>query len=288
VPKFYLDGFADGDEKNKKIGVVRLADGTRYPQSTAKVSVINDFYNIDGAAPRDVIEKLIGEIEAGAAPVFRKVRVDGVWPLGSNDRSILATFFGLQNLRGPKRRRAFGEIAEAIANALGQDGLADTSVDVQANVLKHAHIASMLDVRAYAPYYFGRSWALVRFNRKHLLTCDTPVSLLPNPATPDALVGIGTAWAILFPMSRTAGLVMYENLADHPQEVASGQTDSTPQGSTYLAELFNDATIYNARECIFHHLGDASLIPAELPEPRAVELSTDHPDPEPDDEENAK
>jgi hypothetical protein len=46
---------------------------------------------------------------------------------------------------------------------------------------------------------------LVRFNRKRLLTCDTPLILLPHPdAAADATVGIGTAWAILFPLSRAS------------------------------------------------------------------------------------
>jgi hypothetical protein len=56
------------------------------------------------------------------------------------------------------------------------------------------------------------------------------------------------------------------------------RTDATTDGSTYLASVFNNAAINNARQCIFHHLEDASLIPSELPEPRSVEVSTDHPE----------
>jgi hypothetical protein len=270
VPKFYLDGFADGDQK---IGVVRLPGNTRYPQSTKDVSVITDFYNIDDRADPNAVEKLVSEIEGDAAGVFRKVLVDGHWPLGDNERSILATFFGLQNVRGPNQRQGLGEIAAAMATALGHEALAaSTSADDQANEVKHVHIASMLDIEKYAPYYFGRSWALVRFNRKHLLTCDTPVSLLPNPATPHAAVGIGNAWAILFPMCRTAGMIMFQVLPGEQR------TDATTDGSTYLASVFNNAAINNARQCIFHHPEDTSLIPSKLPEPRSAEVSTDHPE----------
>jgi hypothetical protein len=161
----------------------------------------------------------------------------------------------------------FSEIAEAIASALDHQGdaYAGTGETDQANEIKHAHISAMVDVMAYAPSYFGRSWALIRFSRKRLLTGDAPLSLLPNPATPNAGVGIGNAWAILFPMSHT-----------------------TADGSTHLAGVFNGATINNARERIFYHPDDASMIPSELPAPRAVELSTHHPEPKPDDDEEAE
>jgi hypothetical protein len=270
VPKFYLDGFADDDQK---IGVVRLSGNTRYPQSTKDVSVITDFYNIDDRADPNAVEKLVSGIEGDAAGVFRRVLVDGYWPLDDNERSILATFFGLQNVRGPNKRQAFGEIAAAIATALGHEELANsTPANDRASEVKHVHIASMLDIEGYAPSYFGRSWVLVRFNRKHLLTCDTPVSLLPNPATPHAAVGIGNAWAILFPMCRTVGMIMFQVLPGEQR------TDVTADGSTYLAGVFNDAAINNARQCVFHHPEDASLIPSELPELRSAEVSTDHPE----------
>jgi hypothetical protein len=270
VPKFYLDGFANDDQK---IGVVRLPGNTRYPQSTKDVSVITDFYNIDDRADPNAVEKLVSEIEGDAARVFRKVLVGGHWPLDDNERSILATFFGLQNVRGPNQRQALGEIAAAIATAQGHEQVANSSgADDRANEVKHVHIASMLDIKAYGQYYFGRCWMLIPFNRKDLLTCDTPVSLLPNPAAPHAAVGIGNAWAILFPMCRTVGMIMFRVLPGEQR------TDATADGSTYLAGVFNDAAINNARQCIFHHPDDASLIPSELPEPSSAEVSTDHPE----------
>jgi hypothetical protein len=281
VPRFYLDRFTNDDQQ---IGVARLPGDIRYRQSTSDVSVVKDFYNIDDRADPNAIENLIAEIEGDAAAVFRKVLDDHDWPLDDNDRSILATFFGLQRVRGPHQRQLFSEIAEAIASALDHEGDSDagTGETDQANEIKHAHISSMVDVMAYAPFYFGRSWALIRFSRNRLLTGDAPVSLLPNPATPNAAVGIGNAWAILFPMSHTTGLMMFQILASEKQ------TDTTAEGSTYLAGVFNDATINNARERIFYHPDDASMIPSELPAPRAIELSTDHPEPKPDDDGEAE
>lgn len=279
VPRFYLNGFADEDHR---IGVVRLPGDTRYQQSSTKVSVVNDFYNVNAAVEQDVIEQFIAdEIEAPAAAVFRKVLADQVWPLDTNDRTILSTFFGLQHRRGPNQRRMLNEIANAVARE-GSLDTQNTAKPDESELFKLAHIRSMLDIEKYGGYYFGRSWMLVRFNRKRLLTCDTPVILLPHPDAPaDATVGIGTAWAILFPLSRITGLMMFQHLTGEPHDVVSGHFDTIAEGSTYLAEQFNAATIRNARECIFHHPDDASLVPAELPEQRYDELSTSDPPREP-------
>jgi Protein of unknown function (DUF4238) len=70
VPQFYLRGFAKQIRDKAFVGVVRRPGNVRYPQNIAKVSVINDFYTVNGAAQRDVIEKLIAdEVEAPAAEV---------------------------------------------------------------------------------------------------------------------------------------------------------------------------------------------------------------------------
>ena len=100
VPKFYLRGFA---YDQGFVGVVRRPGHTRYRQDVAKVSVINDFYTVDGAAQRDVIEKLIAdEIEAPAVQLFRKVLIDQVWPLSKEERVILARVFAFATRAGIK------------------------------------------------------------------------------------------------------------------------------------------------------------------------------------------
>lgn len=239
--------------------------------------MVKDFYRVELRGEPNAVEDLISEVEGAAATVFRQVIVDGVWPLDSNERAILATFFGLQKVRGPSQRRLCDEISSQISHAFTLEAPADAAVVRHGDQLtaKDAHIGSMLDIQKYGPYYYGRTWRLVRFNRKRLLTCDAPVSLLRAPETAvDAPIGIGTAWVILFPMSRTVGLIMSANMIDGPTAVASGETDVTMQGSTYLANLLNDATISNARESIFYHPDDECLIPAQLPAPRDRELDT--------------
>ena len=177
-----------------------------------------------------MIEKLIAdEIEAPAAQLFRKVLIDQVWPLSEEERVILATVFALQYARGSNRRRALDEIAQIIANMLEGEGGLDTASADWPDKLKAAHIQSMLDFERTGPCFFLRPWTLVRFDRKRLLTCDTPITLHPFPGAPaSAAVGIGTAGSIRFPMSRTAGFVMFSQLIEseeQAEEIASGQFD---------------------------------------------------------------
>ncbi|GFG73231.1 DUF4238 domain-containing protein [Mycobacterium botniense] len=279
VPRFYLSGFADD---RQFVGVVRLPGNARYRQSVGKVSVINDFYTVNSAAERDVIEKLIADqIEAPAAEIFRKVLVDQVWPLDEAERAILATFLALQHARGSNKRRALDEIAKTIANTLGDSSGFDISAVDWPEKLKAAHITSMLDFGQTGPCFYLRPWTLIRFNRKRLLTCDTPISLHPFPNAPaGSAVGTGTAWRITFPMSRTTGLAMLGHLIGseaEAAEIASGRLDSVERGTAALAKDFNDATLHNARECVYHHPEDGGLVPTQLPEPRANEIVTGHP-----------
>jgi Protein of unknown function (DUF4238) len=284
VSRFYLGYFADD---RKFLGVVRRPGVPRYPQNVTKVSVINDFYTVNGATQRDVIEKFIAdEIEAPTAEVFRKVLIDEVWPLDKDERAILASFFALQHARGSNHRRALAEIAQIIANTLGDKGGFDTAAP-EPDQLKAVHINSMLNFEQTGPPFFLRPWALVRFDRKRLLTCDTPISLHPFPDAPaGSAVGIGTAGHITFPMSRTTGLVMFGRMIEsekEAEEIASGQFDSVAAGSTASANDFNEATIRNARESIYHHPEDAALVPQQLEEPRAREVVTEHPTPSEED-----
>jgi hypothetical protein len=211
--------------------------------------------------------------------------VEQDWPLDIDDRAILATFLALQRTRTPTHRQIVDEIREIMIGAVNNAGSAGAATPVEIDHVdpKTVHIQSMLDIEQHAPYYFGRSWRLVQFSRKRLLTCDSPVSLLPHPDAPaDAPLGIGTAWVILFPMSPTVGLMMLTpNSDDRRIDVTHGRTDTILDGSTYLARLFNETAIDNAREAIFHHPDDGYLVPAQLRSPRARQLETSLGPPDP-------
>jgi hypothetical protein len=165
------------------------------------------------------------------------------------------------------------EIKETVTRIAADAGI-PSPIDLDDEDSKTVHIQTMLDIEQYAPHYFGRRWVLVRFGRKRLLTCDAPVGLLSDPDAPaDAALGIGTAWLILFPLSPDLGLMMIApDEDDEPFDVAHGRNDTVLEGSTYLAKIFNETTIDSAFESIFHHPGDANLLPVNLPSPEVARL----------------
>lgn len=101
VPRFYLENFAD----NGQIGTVVLPGEKRFSQSLRKAATTNDFYSLGPPAESgaDAFEKVLADLEGEAARVIQAV-LAGTWPLGSEDRAILAEFVAVQFLRGPNHR----------------------------------------------------------------------------------------------------------------------------------------------------------------------------------------
>lgn len=307
VPRFYLDGFAE----DRRIGTVRLPGNKRFVQSTKSASAVKDFYTISQASDEsDVFEKALAELEGDAAPVFKRLG-DGEWPLNPASREILATFMAVQFLRGPSRRRQIEQLMALVTQALigfrGRDsveeyaqqelGMSLTSAEADAiweaatqpggppirmTAAGHAgELAESLPI--VIPYFIGRPWVLIRFGRRSLITSDTPVALIPGrDVGPFSGVGVGTAEAMTFALSRKMGLVLVnpERLVrqDGFGEISKGSLDSTANPSTIYASMFNDATVRNAREWLFHHPDDADLVPADLHDPVREEIQSTMPD----------
>jgi hypothetical protein len=118
-----------------------------------------------------------------------------------------------------------------------------------------------------------RKWTYVPFQRKNLLTCDEPVVLIAHVDPGLGLgVGLGTAPNILVPLSRRAGLWLGE-LQEDLSEGQLSRNDVRIQGTTLLANTFNDAVIGNARRAILAHPDDRHLLEGELPKPRSREVN---------------
>ena len=273
VPRFYLEGFVNEDHQ---LRFVKLSTKKRFHGSLSNTTVVKDFYNIDSRADPNVVENLLADIEGDAAEVFRKVLVEQHWPLHSNNRTVIATFLALQRTRTPSHRAMVDEIGQIIAGIARERGIAPPAEIDHADT-KTVRVQSMLNIESHAPHYLGKSWWLVQFRRKRLLTCDSPVGLLPHPDAPDdAGLGIGTAWMMLFPMSPTVGLLMVTpDEDDRPKNVTDGMTDIFVDGTAYFARLFNETMIDNARDSIIRHPDDGDLVPAELPEPRTTQLAAE-------------
>lgn len=315
VPNFYLKGFGSTDSK-PKIGAVSLDDGKRLVMPTSNATVRKNFYALDGHPDgADVFEKELSRIEGDASSVIRKA-VEGTWSLSREDREILGTFLTFQFLRGPDTRawmdQTHGTVLSKVIKHMGAEGVRktlarsgkDVSDDVLDRLIQHAvepdgitmkttpagHIRHILElVPELVRYFVGRPWVLVRFNRRKLFTCDTPVALVRDPEQEEVFAGVGlmTAWGISIPLTREVGLLLsnpmalVEEAADRKtpgellEDVMSGRYDHEQVGSTKMAQLFNSHTIANARNWVFYHPDDAALIPDELPGLRDREVESE-------------
>jgi len=285
---------------------VRLPGDRRFVQSVRKAAAEMNFYTIDGHVDGpDAFEKLLSSIEGEAAKVFEAVK-KGVWPLNPEHRAALAYFIALQAVRGPEQRRNMEHVAAQVTRlAIGYGGRANvakwvqrkrgvTISEEQAEQIWEeatrpegppirfepiAHIKQMNRAsQSLLPYIAGRPWTLVRFDRRSLITCDTPVGLVPHQdREPWEGVGFLTAWGITYPITRKLGLLMTDPLALAEAGVPvehthAGDFDRVEAGTTQMEKLFNQSTIESASLWVYHHPEDGRFLPNTLPDPSPVTI----------------
>ena len=302
VPQFYLRGFADGE----RIATVRLPGDQPFVQSVRKAASEMNFYSIAGHEDGpDVFEKLLSSIEGEASRVFGHI-ADGTWPLEQEDRWTLAHFIALQAVRGPEQRRNMEHLAAQMARLEigfgGRAGVQDwvarnrgvsVSKEQAALIWEQAtrpegppirmspltHLEQMAELsEAMLPYVAGRPWTLVRFDRRSLVTCDTPVGLVPHGDSPAwSGVGFGTAWGVTYPLTRKLGLLMSDPmvLAENGvpvDKVRAGSYDHAEVGTTRMEKFFNESTIGSASLWVYYHPDDKKFVPEALPEPNPVTM----------------
>ncbi len=305
LPQFYLRGFSQND----LITTVELTDGKRYQQSIRKTATENDFYAVPGHKEGpDAFEKALSSVESAAASVFQKLEHD-VWPLGEEDRPILASFIALQAVRGPAHRRNLEHITTEFARLnIGLGGRARmvdwiretygqsvTPEEVE-EVWRQAtqpegptipvepiiHIEHMVrQMTMIAPLLWGRPWTLFRLEQDSLITCDNPVGLLPGKDRPSwSGVGFATAWGITFPLARRLGLLIkdpaHSNGPDPSiDEITAGRLDIQGAKIPRIEKLFNLSTTGSASLRLYHHPADERFVPHPLPDPRPVSTVID-------------
>lgn len=182
----------------------------------------------------EVVVKPLSELEVSVASVLRAIE-GGTWPLSEGQRGTLATFMVVQFLGGPD---------------------------------DHATTRSVQTAEEIVPYLLGRPWKLFRFQRRSLVTSDSPVALIAAPDDePSREVGFQTAWTITFPLNRRLGLVMGDMTplteAKVPVErVRSGELDVVERGTTVMQMFINEGTVQSASEYVYHHPDDADALPS--------------------------
>jgi hypothetical protein len=291
VSKFYLAGFADDAGQ---LTQVHLPGRHAHPNSVNNASVETDFYSFrmpDGSLD-DRLERAFGDIESLAAQVLQ-TRVEERWPLDDAEKAALAAWVALQYVRSPSLRtmqtQLYAQTIRMVVLMAGRDRLREmieayegTPVSeerlgwewndltkpegphLEPDVVFHARTISET-LQWLMPVVHRCQWMLVVFDRRSLITCDHPVSLVA-PRDVDGLRGVGlaTADAYVLPLSRRIGLVVM------PHERGR---DLRTAGTTALWKVFIDHALGNARKYLFHHPDDIIPDGWEVPPPRGVELA---------------
>lgn len=281
VPKFYLEGFAEG----KTLHAVNIQDGTEHNTNVANATAESHFYRVqDHPTDPGAFEAALSEAEGIAAGILRSI-VEGAWPLSANDRFAFAQFITLQILRVQSHRRQMHHAIAAILRQLATDDPAEferilslpgapesldfSSREVPALVSSAAHIQQILTlVPTLVGHLLDRPWQLVKFDQPSLITSDEPLTPIPNPReSQHTALGLKNSWALLFPLTREFALVMYRTpiplqLTPIDQEIVEGRFDSSREGDPDSFRAFNANTVMHAFRFVFHHPADAHLMPS--------------------------
>ncbi|MCX4965798.1 DUF4238 domain-containing protein [Streptomyces sp. NBC_00654] len=290
VPRFYLRRFAAPDSRLLRVPI----DGSAARLvGVGDAAVHKDFYSFRGpdGSLDDVVENQLSVVEDAAAPVLRRVVDERRWPLFGDDREIMALWVALQYLRVPAHRKAGNEVTDHLVKTTmamgGKPGLrsrmeelakgpvADDEVErawaevsdfsnyeVRSDNAEHLSLMGMM-IPEIALLLMSRTWVLVRFSRKTLITSDHPVVQIWDPSVPDWIgQGMATVPAVCLPLDRRVALLML---------LPGGAPDRETTPTVAMARDLNQRVAASARGAVFHHPED-DLEGIVLPEPRLREM----------------
>lgn len=312
VPQGYLRGFATVQERITAVPLERTRSS--FTTSVKNVAARTHFHTIPGAEEPDGFEKILSRVEGDVIGIIRRME-GGEFPLSEENRSTVSFYLALQAVRGPDTRKTIERLQAKmvrlevgaggrrnvrrwIKENLGFDATADQEQRIwdeatqpggpPITISVAAHISHMVDTADHlAKYLATRPWSLVRFEKRSLITCDSPVSLIRNPKDDDFYSGVGfaTAWGITVPLTRKLGLLMSDPMViierldpsdpmiqEIRTRVMSGSLDRVEVGTTAMERLFNEHTAESAREYIYCHPDDKKFVPSELHEPTLINM----------------
>ena len=211
VPKFYLSKFCDPD------GLVWTYSGGAEPRGDKPeaTAVETNFYSPIGADGErfDEAEKLLGSIESNAAPLWDDLCAGKVF--SGNEREHIALFLSAQYLRSPSTVCAGAEMMASLAHHTAQFVAANKEAHEQSvdsyeeetgdkispeerekmrkflsdpnnfsiNVLRSAGLPMLGGMGNLANIFLNMKWVVGRSKDQHLITSDSPVTKVSDPAT---------------------------------------------------------------------------------------------------------
>ncbi|MEU1366614.1 DUF4238 domain-containing protein [Streptomyces sp. NPDC005803] len=290
VPRSYLERFAD---EHKQITKVRLGGGEGRREPIKRSTVIRDFYLMETASGEwtDAVEDAFGDIENKGIQAIRAIVDQREWPPAKEHRVALSMWAALQHVRVPAVRQQGDEIAdyllkltiavkgkpqirEVMEKSLGRPPTAgeveerwQSLTDFDSYSVKqhpNYHLKLIKDlVPRTAAFFHSRSWGLCRFEKKTLLTSDSPLVLVPRPGDdPYEGVGLATAAGFLLPLDRRAALMIRGDEG----------ADSRIPPTAHVAKTINQKVVLEAYRSVFHHPDDKILDGLVVPEPSTREV----------------
>lgn len=278
VPQLVLRGFADHDDQ---LSVFDRDAAKVYRQAVERAAAENDYNSLrlDDWSLTDAAERMINElIEGPAAEALKRIR-SGRWMKNELELEALARYLVFQFLRVPATREALNGLADqtlkldmatkgpagmrdVLRNEFGREPTEEEVADHWdavrdfndwALVMPREHHVqeSIKMAEEFTPVIaHGYSWSIMAWERRHLLTTDFPLLLVPPLGQESTPVGLYTAGTIYFAISRSLALVLVNRAVG----------DATPGrillGSFAGARMINLATATSSRRWVYHHPDD--------------------------------
>ena len=239
VSRFYLRGFA----QNRRVAVYDRTTGVVDSVTPKNAAALEHFYTFIDERDRQrfELEALFGIVESRAGTALKLAICKS--PLSFEDREYLALFVAMHAIRTPAALAESRSVREKVEHAklkltvsseaaayklLKESMPADTSeAELRRQAAKlfetvsgsHFHVnvpdeaaraASLKTWDSVARTLFERDWTVVHApSGSEYITSDSPVVLSPLSNTEHLPLGYGSLHThVLFPLSRTAALVM--------------------------------------------------------------------------------
>jgi len=191
VPSFLLGRFARDTDRGRLVCQLETATGAAVQVSPRDVTVVKHFYSLDvDGALHPIVEKTLGRIESGAAPIIDQlcdVGADGLATrpeLPLHDRAKLALFIASSRLRTPIWREQTRSIFEQFTEFQSQTS--GESDDAILSITENELIQQFISVCGHSGWVMCLlDWTFVRPESSPFILGDTPVSVFdPTPKYP--------------------------------------------------------------------------------------------------------
>jgi hypothetical protein len=290
VPRFLLAGF--GDAAGQLMAERRDRTRRRLVSADAAVGELGGYMLPTEHADGPALARLFAEAEAGAADAVLRA-IGGTFPPRGADRASLALVLAVQLLLGRFHRAAAARTAALVGQlivatieeaeaARAESSEEEEEEDPEATgaaepspldppearpaaapeaLLGASASHSLTAVPLLARQLAARTWQLVRFPSRVLLTSDTPAVLwAPTAAAKPYQVGLGSAHEVRVPLDPRHALIV----ARHAQ---AGEI--VRDLSERHAQALNRTVAEAAAEWMYYHPESDPLEGVELPSPES-------------------